>query len=111
MIKPKQKAVSDSFAPMPFDPAAFIKKRSAKDVAFKSAYAALQDEFSALDTLLRARKSAGLTQAQVASRMGINPASLARIESSVGSRKHSPSLETLRKYARACGMQLTISLS
>lgn len=111
MIKLKQNALSDSFAPVPFNPAAFIKKRGAKDAAFKSAYAALQDEFSALDALLRARKSAGLTQAQVASRMGINPASLARIESSVASRKHSPSLETLRKYAKACGMQLTISLS
>ena len=71
---------------------------------------ALQDEFSTLDALLRARKAAGLTQAQVAMRMGINPASLARIESSLGSHKHSPSLATLRKYAQACGMQLTISL-
>ena len=48
--------------------------------------------------------------AEVASRMGINPASLARIEGSLGSRKHSPSLATLRKYAQACGMHLTISL-
>ena len=110
MIKSKQKAMDDSFSPVPFDPAAYIKRRSAKDAVFKSAYAALHDEFSTLDALLRARKDAGLTQAQVATRMGINPASLARIESSLGSHKHSPSLATLRKYAQACGMQLTISL-
>ncbi len=110
MIRSKQKAAGDSFAPVPFDSASFIKQRSAKDAAFKLAYAALQDEFSTLDALLRARKAAGLTQAQVAKRMGINPASLARIESSLGSHKHSPSLATLRKYAQACGMQLTISL-
>ncbi len=110
MIKSKQKAADDSFAPVPFDPASFIKQRGAKDSAFKLAYSALHDEFSTLDALLRARKAAGLTQAQVATRMGINPASLARIESSLGSHKHSPSLATLRKYAQACGMQLTISL-
>ena len=110
MIKSKQKAGVDSFAPVAFDPAAYIKTRSAKDAAFKSAYAALHDEFSTLDALLRARKAAGLTQAQVATRMGINPASLARIESSLGSHRHSPSLATLRKYAQACGMQLTINL-
>lgn len=108
MIKSKPQ---DSFVPVAFDPAAYVKRRSAKDAAFKSAYAALQDEFGALDVLLRARKTAGLTQVQVAARMGINPASLARIESSLGSRKHSPSLETLRKYAQACGMRLTINLA
>lgn len=96
---------------MAFNPTAYAKRRSAKDAAFKSAYAAVQDEFGALDVLLRARKTAGLTQVQVATRMGINPASLARIESSLGSRKHSPSLETLRKYAQACGMRLTINLA
>ncbi len=108
MIKSKP---HDSFVPVAFNPTAYVKRRSAKDAAFKSAYAALQDEFGALDVLLRARKTAGLTQAQVATRMGMNPASLARIESSLGSRKHSPSLETLRKYAQACGMRLTINLA
>ena len=58
---------------MAFDPAAFMTQRSAHDPAFKSAYAALQDEFSTLNALLSARKAAGLTQAEVASRIGINP--------------------------------------
>ena len=62
-----------------------------KNPAFKTAYDALEDEFSALDALLLARKEAGLTQAEVAERMGIAQSSLARIESSLGSRKHSPS--------------------
>lgn len=102
---------TDSFAPVPFDPAAYVKRRSAKDATFKRAYAALQDEFSALDVLLRARKAAGLTQVEVAQRMGLSPASLARIESSLASRRHSPTLDTLRKYAHACGMRLTINLA
>ena len=110
MVKSNQETAGEVYAPVAFDPAVFITQRSGLDPAFKSAYAALQDEFSTLDALMSARKAAGLTQAEVASRMGINPASLARIEGSLGSRKHSPSLATLRKYAQACGMHLTISL-
>lgn len=94
---------------IPFDPAAYIK-RSLKNPEFKAAYDALEDEFSALDALLQARKHAGLTQAEVAERMGIAQSALARIESSLGSRKHSPSLATLRRYADACGKKLTIAI-
>ncbi len=53
----------------------------------------------------------GLSQVDVATSMGIEPSSLARIEASLGSQKHSPSLATLRKYARACGKQLSIQLT
>ena len=85
--------------------------RSRTDEPFRLAFEALDDEFSALDVLLRARKEAGLTQAEVAHRMGIAPSSLARIEASVGTRKHAPSLTTLRKYAQACGRRLAIGLA
>ncbi|MDA8029181.1 MAG: helix-turn-helix transcriptional regulator [Nitrospiraceae bacterium] len=97
-----------------YEPVAFdiekTKEEWMKDPAFRTAYDALEDEFVALDALLSARKSAGFSQAEVADRMGIKPSSLARIESSLGSRKHSPSLETLRKYARACGKRLEIRI-
>jgi hypothetical protein len=33
---------------------------------------------------------------------------IARIESSIGSHKHAPSLATLRRYADACGQRLVI---
>lgn len=71
---------------------------------------ALEDEFAVLDALLKARNAAGLTQAQVASRMGVSQPVVARIESSLGSKKHSPSLNTLRRYASACGMKLQIQM-
>jgi DNA-binding XRE family transcriptional regulator len=83
----------------------------AADPELKKAYEALEDEFAALDALLTARTKAGLTQAEIAKRMGIKPSSLARIESSLGDRKHSPSLSTLRKYASACGKRLLIKLA
>jgi len=94
---------------IPFDPAVHLE-HALKNPEFKAAYDALEDEFSALDALLQARKQAGLTQAEVAERMGIAQSALARIESSLGSRKHSPSLATLRRYAEACGKKLTIAI-
>ena len=100
---------NDEYRPVPMDPKAEIA-RDLLNPEFQKAYDALEDEFSALDALLLARKTAGLTQEEVAARRGINPSSLARIESSLGSRKHSPSFETLRKYARACGKRLEIKI-
>lgn len=98
------------YAPVKFNPKAFAAERALEDAGFATAYTELQDEFAALDVLLNARKAAGLTQAEVAERMGVKPSALARIEMSLVSRKHSPSLETLRKYAHACGKSLTIGI-
>lgn len=80
----------DKFSPVAFDPQAYAAQRSATDPAFKRAFETLDDEFSALAVLLRARKEAGLTQVEVAQRMGIAAVSLARIEASMVSRKHAP---------------------
>ena len=62
------------------------------------------------DQLLKARHDAGLTQAQVAERMGTHPPSVARLERALSTGKHSPSLATLRKYAKACGRELVIQI-
>lgn len=69
------------------------------------------EEGALLDLLLKARHAAGLTQAQVAERMGTQPPSVARLERSLATGKHSPSLATLRKYAEACGKKLVVQLS
>jgi transcriptional regulator with XRE-family HTH domain len=74
------------------------------------AYDALEDEFAALAALLEARALAGLTQADVAARMGVSQPVVARIESSLSKKDHSPSLHTLRRYASACGMKLIIQM-
>jgi DNA-binding XRE family transcriptional regulator len=84
--------------------------RDIQNPAFRAEWDALADEFAALDVLLDARRKAGLTQAEVAERMGVSQPALARVEASLGSRKHSPSLATLRKYAKACGKHLEIRL-
>lgn len=110
-VRRAQPASEERFEPVAFDPAAYAAERGARDPVFQAAHDALQDEFNTLDALLRARKEAGLTQAEVAQRMGIAPSSLARIEASLGNRRHAPSLSTLRKYAQACGKRLTIQLT
>jgi transcriptional regulator with XRE-family HTH domain len=46
----------------------------------------------------------------VAARMGTKPPAVARIEAGGGSKKHSPSIATLRRYAAAVGCKLKIEL-
>jgi transcriptional regulator with XRE-family HTH domain len=67
-----------------------------------------KEEGALLDLLLKARHEAGLTQAQVAERMGTQPPAVARLERALATGKHSPSLATLRKYAQACGKELVL---
>lgn len=81
------------------------------DPALKAAYDALEDEYAALRAILSARQEAGLTQAQVAERMGTTASAVSRLEASLASEKHSPSFATLRKYAAACGKRLVISFA
>jgi len=67
-------------------------------------------EFSILDEIIAARKAAGLTQAQVAKKMGTQTSAVARLESSLATGKHSPSLNTLKKYAEAVGKKVQVHL-
>lgn len=70
-----------------------------------------REEGELLDALLKARHEAGLSQAQVAERMGTHAPAIARLERSLSTGKHSPSLATLRKYAVACGKQLVLKVA
>ena len=51
-----------------------------EDPAFVREYDAMEEEFALVDELLRARKEAGLTQAEVAERMATQPSVVARLE-------------------------------
>jgi predicted transcriptional regulator len=80
------------------------------DPAVREAHAEQGPEFALLDELLRARRQAGLSQAQVAERMGTRAPAVARLEASLLNRKHSPSVATLQRYAKAVGKRLQIKL-
>ena len=71
-------------------------------------YEALAPECEILRQMLQAREAAGLTQAEVAERMGTKQPAVTRLESALSSGKHSPSLSTLRSYAKAVGCHLEI---
>ena len=70
-----------------------------------------RDETVLLDALLKARQEACLTQAQVAERMGTQAPAVARLERSLATGKHSPSIATLRKYVKACGKSLVLRVA
>ena len=87
-----------------------LKKIALSKSKVKKEYDALEPEFTLLREILLARQKAGLSQAQIAKRMGTKPPSVTRLESSLSSGKHSPSLDTLKKYAKALGCHIKIQL-
>ncbi|CAJ6802730.1 transcriptional regulator [Burkholderia pseudomallei] len=104
-----KRAREEGFNPVPHtadDTERLLARRSVK-----AEYDALEDEYSALRAVLAARQESGLTQAQVAERMGTTASAVSRLEASLTSEKHSPSFATLRKYAAACGKRLVISFA
>lgn len=81
-----------------------------QDPEFRAAYDALETEYVLLRELLRARQQAGLTQAEVAERMGTRAPAVTRLETSLSDSRHSPTIATLKKYARAVGCRLEVHL-
>ena len=84
-----------------------VKTRLLKDKATREAYLTLEDEFSVAYELIAARVKAGLTQAEVAARMGTTQSVIARMESG----RTLPSLRTLSRYAHAVGFIATVKLT
>ncbi|NGZ99349.1 MAG: transcriptional regulator [Nitrospira sp. WS110] len=83
-----------------------FKSRAFARQEVKRAYKDLAEEFSFLDEVLKARSESGLTQAQVAARIGTTQSAIARLESAEP--KHSPSIATLQKYAKVLGYKVEI---
>jgi len=78
-----------------------------KDEEFKKAYTSLEIEYEIALELIKARKKSGLTQKEIASRMGTTQSVIARLESG----KMLPSVKTLSRYAEATGKHLHFTLS
>jgi transcriptional regulator with XRE-family HTH domain len=85
-----------------------LRSRAIEREDVKAEYDGLEEEFAFLDVFLKARSSAGLSQAEVAEKMGTTQSAVARLESGRG--KHSPSLSTLQKYAHALGYRIDLKL-
>ena len=76
-----------------------------KNPKFRAAYGELEEEFVLVAAILKARATAGLTQAQLAKRMKTSQAVVARLESG----RTLPSTRTLKRFAKATGHRLKIS--
>jgi len=85
-----------------------LKARALERADVKTEYDQLDEEFRFIDEFLKARAAAGVTQAEVAERIGTTQSAVARLESGRG--KHSPSIATLEKYAHALGCRLELRL-
>lgn len=85
-----------------------LKARALERADVKDEYDRLDEEFQFLDEFLKALATAGVTQAEVAERIGTTQSAVARLESGKG--KHSPSIATLQKYAHALGCHFELRL-
>lgn len=77
-----------------------------KDPAFKKAWDEFNLQYALASLLIRLRSEAGLSQAELAKRVGTTQSAIARMESG----KVIPRLESLQKIARACGKKLEITV-
>lgn len=83
-----------------------LKKELMKNPAFKAEYDALEDEFCLARELIEARTNAGLSQAELAQRMGTTQSAIARLESG----KAPPSMRTIERIAAATGTRAVVRL-
>lgn len=85
-----------------------FKQELLEDPETRAEYEKLKPEFDLIREMIKARKNAGLTQDEVAERMGVTQPAVARLESAKAI--HSPSFRTLRKYAEIVGCDIEIKL-
>lgn len=83
-----------------------IKARLLANPKVKAEYDALAAEFEISTELVKARVRAGLSQAELATRMGTSQSAIARLESG----QTLPSTKTLLRFARATGSRIRVRL-
>ena len=83
-----------------------LKSELLKDPEVGREYAQLGPEFELIRELVAARSSAGLSQADLARRMGTTQSVIARLEGG----RSAPTWKTLSRYAEATGRRLRVNL-
>ncbi len=81
--------------------------KSMKDPEFKKAWHDLDPEFELLESMIKAREKAGLTQAELAMRIGTKQPALSRLEHGGFAKA---TVETLKKIADALDAKLVVKL-
>lgn len=70
-------------------------------------YERLGPIFAVVGEMVDARQSAGLTQAELARRMGTSQSVIARLESA----RHMPTFDLISRYAQALGQRVEVRLA
>ncbi len=83
-----------------------LKRELLADPDVQKAYDGQAAEFSIVRELIAARMRAGLTQGQIAQRMGTTQSVIARLEGG----KRTPSMNTVARYAQATGCRAVFKL-
>ena len=81
-----------------------LHKEWMKDPEYRAEYEATEPTFDLMRALMHARVHSGLTQSQIAQKMGTSQSAIARLEGW----SSNPSVKTLHKYADATGTRLRI---
>ena len=82
-----------------------LHKKWLKEPKYRKAYEALEEEFVLASAVIDVRNRAGLTQEELARKMGTTQPVVARLESG----RVRPSMRTLERLAEATGSRLLIS--
>jgi transcriptional regulator with XRE-family HTH domain len=82
-----------------------LHKKWMKEPKYRKAYDALEEEFVLASAVIDVRNRAGLTQEELARKMGTTQPVVARLESG----RTRPSMRTLERLAKATGSRLLIS--
>ncbi len=83
-----------------------LKAELLADDSTRAAYDAQAPEFDIARELIAARARAGLTQTDVAERMGTTQSTVARLEGG----RAAPSLRSVQRYAQAVGARAVVRL-
>ena len=83
-----------------------LKAELLADPATHAEYVSVAREFEMARELIAARSRAGLTQGEVAERMGTSQSVVARLESG----RRAPSMRTVQRYAKAVGARAVVHL-
>lgn len=83
-----------------------IKKKFLKDWEIRRAYEKIGPEYAVVEAIIEKRIKKGLTQVELARKMGTKQSAISRLESGA----YNPSLAFLAKAAKALGARLEICL-
>ena len=84
-----------------------LKRELLADAKTRAAYDEQADEFAIARELIAARTRAGLSQGEVAQRMGTTQSVVARLEGG----KRPPSMRTVQRFAKAVGAHAELRLT